>query len=112
MISKALVAASTKPIILSILIRGEDYGYQIIQRVKEITGGNLEWSDNMLYPVLKRMEKGGLLDSQWKLSKEGRLRKYYRITAVGRKELESERRQWKVIQKAFNVLWKPLPDID
>jgi DNA-binding PadR family transcriptional regulator len=112
MISKALVAASTKPIILSILIRGEDYGYQIIQRVKEITGGNLKWSDNMLYPVLKRMEKGGLLDSQWKLSKEGRLRKYYRITAVGRKELESERRQWKVIQKAFNVLWKPLPDID
>lgn len=112
MISKALVAASTKPIILSILIRGEDYGYQIIQRVKEITGGNLEWSDNMLYPVLKRMEKEGLLDSQWKLSKKGRLRKYYRITVVGRKELESERRQWKVIQKAFNVLWKPLPDID
>lgn len=112
MISKALVAASTKPIILSILIRGEDYGYQIIHRVKEITGGDLEWSNNMLYPVLKRMEKGGLLESKWKMSKEGRLRKYYRITAVGRRELESERRQWKVVQKAFSELCKPLPDTD
>ena len=112
MISKALVAASTKPIILSILISGEDYGYQIIHRVKEITGGDLEWSNNMLYPVLKRMEMGGLLESQWKMSKEGRLRKYYRITAVGRRELETERRQWKVVQKAFNELWKPIPDMD
>jgi DNA-binding PadR family transcriptional regulator len=78
MISKTLVAASTKPIILSILISGEDYGYQIIQRVKDISGGTLEWSDNMLYPVLRRLEKGGLLISRWKISKKGRMRRYYR----------------------------------
>lgn len=111
MISKTLVAASTKPIILSILVSCEDYGYQIIQRVKEISGGTLEWSDNMLYPVLRRMEKGGLLVSRWKISKEGRLRRYYRITEQGREELESERRQWMSVHQALSILWKPLPSL-
>jgi DNA-binding PadR family transcriptional regulator len=111
MISKTLVAASTKPIILSILIGGEDYGYQIIQRVKEISGGTLEWSDNMLYPVLRRLEKGGLLISRWKISKEGRLRRYYRITEQGREELDSERRQWMSVNQALSKLWKPLPSL-
>jgi len=111
MISKTLIAASTKPIILSILISGEDYGYQIIQRVKEISGGTLEWSDNMLYPVLRRMEKGGLLVSRWKISREGRLRRYYRITEQGREELDSERRQWMSVNQALSKLWKPLPSL-
>jgi DNA-binding PadR family transcriptional regulator len=111
MISKTLIAASTKPIVLSILISGEDYGYQIIQRVKEISGGTLEWSDNMLYPVLRRMEKGGLLVSRWKISKEGRLRRYYRITERGREELDSERRQWMSVNQALSKLWKPLPSL-
>ena len=59
MISKALVAASTKPMILSILLERENYGYQIIQKVKTVSGGRLEWSDGMLYPVLHRLEKDG-----------------------------------------------------
>ena len=111
MISKTLVAASTKPIILSILIRDEDYGYKIIQRVKDISGGTLEWSDNMLYPVLRRLEKAGLLISRWKISKEGRMRRYYRITKQGREELGSERRQWMSVHQALSKLWKPLPSL-
>ena len=111
MISKTLVAASTKPIILSILIRDEDYGYKIIQRVKDISGGTLEWSDNMLYPVLRRLEKGGLLISKWKISKKGRMRRYYRITEQGREELNSERRQWMSVHQALSKLWKPLPSL-
>lgn len=54
MISKNLAAASTKPIIMALLAEGEDYGYQIIQRVKALSGGTLDWADNMLYPVLRR----------------------------------------------------------
>jgi DNA-binding PadR family transcriptional regulator len=109
MLSKTLVAASTKPMILSILVGGEDYGYQIIQRVKKISGGVLEWSDNMLYPVLHRMEDDGFLVSHWKLSDEGRLRKYYRLTEKGRKELESDRRQWTSVNEALVKLWEFLP---
>ena len=112
MVSKNLVAASSKPIILSILISGESYGYQIIQRVREISGGTLEWSDNMLYPVLRRLEKGGLLRSQWRMSKQGRLRRYYRITELGRTEVESERHQWMSVHNVLSKLWKPLPALE
>jgi DNA-binding PadR family transcriptional regulator len=112
MIEKALVAASSKPIVLSILLGGEDYGYQIIQKVKDISGGSLEWSDKMLYPVLHRMEKEGFLVSRWKMSEGGRLRRYYRITEKGRRELEKERRQWQSVTQALARLWKPLPSLD
>jgi PadR family transcriptional regulator PadR len=112
MLSKAMVAASTKPMILSILLGGEDYGYRILQRVKEMSGGTMTWSDNMLYPFLKRLEDDGLLAARWQLSEEGRLRKYYRITDAGRKELEVERRQWTEVNKALSALWEPLPSLD
>jgi len=109
MISKALVAASTKPMILSILISGENYGYKIIQKAKDLSGGKLEWSDGMLYPVLHRLEKDGFIRSEWKISEEGRLRKYYKLTDKGREELEKERIQWLSVHAALSKLWKPLP---
>jgi PadR family transcriptional regulator PadR len=112
MVSKALVAASTKPMILSILVRGEDYGYQIIQRVKEISGGALEWSDNMLYPVLHRLESEGFIVSRWRISEGGRLRKYYRLTESGRKELEAEKTQWLDVHNSLCRLWEPAPARD
>jgi len=109
MISKALIAASTKPMILSILQEGENYGYQIIQSVKRVTQGKLEWSDGMLYPVLHRLEKDGLIQAQWRLSDEGRRRKYYKITEQGRAELEAEMEQWMSVHQALSSLWKPAP---
>ena len=112
MVDKALVAASAKPIILSILLGGEDYGYRIIQRVKRLSGGELEWSNKMLYPVLHRMEKEGLLLSRWKISEEGRLRRYYAITDKGRQKLDGERRQWRSVAEALAELWKPLPSLE
>lgn len=104
MISKALIAASTKPMILSILVNGENYGYQIIQSVKRITGGKLEWSDGMLYPVLHRLEKDGFIRSKWIISEEGRRRKYYSITDLGRKELEADMAQWKSVYLVLSRL--------
>jgi DNA-binding PadR family transcriptional regulator len=104
MISKALVAASTKPMILSILSSGENYGYQIIQSVKKISRGKLEWSDGMLYPVLHRLEKDGFIRSKWKISDEGRRRKYYSITELGQKELKSDIMQWKSVYFVLSQL--------
>ena len=104
MISKALIAASTKPVILSILLNGENYGYQIIQSVKRISGGQLEWSDGMLYPVLHRLEKDGFIRSKWKISDEGRRRKYYSITDSGREELEADMAQWKSVYLVLSRL--------
>ena len=107
MVSKALIAASTKPMILSILQGGENYGYQIIQSVKNITAGKLEWSDGMLYPVLHRLEKDALIQSHWRISEEGRRRKYYSLTEQGRVELAAEMQQWMSVHEALSKLWKP-----
>lgn len=108
MISKALIAASTKPMILSILQHDMNYGYQIIQNVKMISGGQLDWSDGMLYPVLHRLEKEGLISSFWKISLEGRRRKYYRITEKGCEELEVDKKQWISVHEALSKLWDPV----
>jgi DNA-binding PadR family transcriptional regulator len=112
MISKTLMAASTRPVILAILSRGEDYGYSIIQKVKDISGGHLQWTDGMLYPVLQRMEMDDLIQSKWKLSDGSRPRRYYTITEKGRKELESELVSWRSIWQALVRLTKPIPAED
>jgi PadR family transcriptional regulator PadR len=105
MISKALIAASTKPLLLTILMDGETYGYRIIKQMKILSGGHLEWSFGMLYPVLHRLEKDGFIAAKWKKSDEGRLRKYYRLTDAGRKELNREKTQWLAVQGVFTKLW-------
>src|SRR6185295_11946872 len=53
--SKDLVAASATPLVLAILAEGDSYGYAIIKRVAELSGGQLQWTDGMLYPVLHRL---------------------------------------------------------
>jgi PadR family transcriptional regulator PadR len=103
-ISKPLVAASTKPLVLAILRNGENYGYEIIQRVREISGGHLEWSEPMLYPLLQRLERDGLVKSTWKLSGKKRFRKYYRLTEEGFKEQEKEKAQWFMVDEIFRKL--------
>jgi DNA-binding PadR family transcriptional regulator len=107
MSSNTLVAASAKPIILSLLLSGESYGYQILLRVRRVSGGKMTWSSAMLYPVLRRLEKDGLVRSQWRLSEGNRMRRYYALTARGRKELEAEKERWRSIQDALWKLWAP-----
>ncbi|GAB5410829.1 MAG: helix-turn-helix transcriptional regulator [Balneolaceae bacterium] len=109
MISKELMAASTRPLILTILKRGKSYGYQIIQDVKQLSGGTLEWSDGMLYPVLHKLQKDGCIQSNWVMSEEGRRRKYYSITEVGLEELQTAKEQWLSIHEVFAKIWGPTP---
>src|SRR2546423_4166829 len=92
--SKDLIAASSTPIVLAILAEGDSYGYAIIQRVRELSGGRMEWTDGMLYPVLHRLERLGHVEARWQTAETGRRRKYYRLTSDGRAELMDERRQW------------------
>ncbi len=105
MSSDTLVAASSKPIILSLLLSGESYGYQILQRVRRVSGGAMQWSSAMLYPVLRRLEKEGLIRSDWRVSPENRMRKYYRLTDLGREELVAEKARWINIQDALRKIW-------
>ena len=92
--SKDLVAASAVPLILSILEQGDSYGYAIIQRVLELSGGEMEWADGMLYPILHRLEKRKLVKAYWGAADNGRKRKYYRLDRAGLAELETQREHW------------------
>ena len=106
--SKDLVAASATPLVLAILAEGDSYGYAIIKRVAELSGGHLQWTDGMLYPVLHRLERLGLVAAKWSASENGRRRKYYRITSQGRKHLTEERRQWQAVDAALRGIWQVL----
>lgn len=105
--SKDLVAASARPLLLSILADGENYGYAIIQQVKELSGGALQWTDGMLYPVLHRLEKEGLIVSEWKTPESGRKRKYYSLKEDGKKALDSERADWLAVDATLRKAWNP-----
>jgi DNA-binding PadR family transcriptional regulator len=109
MISKDLVAASSRPIVLSILSRGENYGYEIIRQVRELSNDSLNWTDGMLYPVLHKLEKQGLIESNWRTTDSGRKRKYYSLKSEGKKVLNTEQNNWKTVNSVLNRLWEESP---
>ena len=104
-ISKDLVAASAAPLVLAILSEGESYGYAILKRVGELSGGELQWTDGMLYPVLHRLERNGHVEATWGKSKVGRRRKYYCLTKQGLEELAIQQRQWQVVDSTLRGIW-------
>ena len=118
-ISKELVAASATPLVLSILSQGESYGYAIIKQVHELSEGEVTWTDGMLYPVLHRLERQGLIESRWDTSEIGRKRRYYRLKEEGSRVLAREQQHWMTVHSMLSQLWekgscsistKPLPD--
>ena len=106
MIPKELVAASSEALILSLLSRGESYGYAIIQEVKARSDNHLQWTDGMLYPVLHRMENNGWIKSRWAESETGRKRKYYALKKDGKHALNEQREQWLKVHSVLAGLWK------
>ena len=104
-LAKDLVAASATPLVLAILAEGDSYGYAIIKRVAELSGGHLQWTDGMLYPVLHRLERQGLVAAKWGESDAGRRRKYYRITKQGKAQLANQQEQWKVVDDTLRGIW-------
>jgi PadR family transcriptional regulator, regulatory protein PadR len=108
-IQKDLVAASATPLVLAILAEGASYGYAIIKRVSDLSGGALQWTDGMLYPVLHRLERLGYIKGKWGTSETGRKRKYYHITPPGRAQLAEQREQWQTVDSALRNIWRAVP---
>lgn len=107
-ISKDLIAASSTPMVLAILAEEDSYGYAILQRVRELSDGQMQWTDGMLYPVLHRLERLGHVASRWEVAETGRRRKYYGITAQGEAQLVEERRQWLAVDATLRGIWQAL----
>ncbi|MFL5475093.1 MAG: PadR family transcriptional regulator [Gemmatimonadales bacterium] len=105
-INKDLVAASATPLVLAILAEGDSYGYAILKRVNELSGGDLQWTDGMLYPVLHRLERQGHIRGKWDTSETGRKRKYYHLTGQGKAQLVEQRQQWQMVDSALRNIWR------
>ena len=104
-IDKDLVAASATPLVLAILAEGESYGYAILKRVRALSGGEFEWTDGMLYPLLHRLRRLGYVTTEWRLPPEGRRRQYYTLTDDGRAALADQQRQWLAVTRALSDIW-------
>ena len=109
-VTKDLVAASATPMVLGILVRGESYGYAILKQINEMSGGELAWTEGLLYPLLHRLERLGHIESSWHTPPGGRRRKYYRITDQGQAELADQRRQWTAVVKTLTNVWHSTGD--
>jgi len=107
-LNKDLMAASATPLVLAILAEGDSYGYAIIKRVKELSDGQLEWTDGMLYPVLHRLERQDYIKARWGTAETGRKRKYYQLTDNGKAQLAEHRQQWQTVDQALRLVWSRL----
>lgn len=85
--------------VLSVLLRGESYGYLIVKDI----GSCVEISESTLYPILRRMEAGGFVTVR-SAEHNGRLRKYYSITEAGRGKIKEFLEDWEEIQKIFSFV--------
>lgn len=105
-VAKDLVAASATPMVLGILAEADSYGYAILRRISELSGGELDWTEGLLYPLLHRLERLGHVESNWQSVAGERRRKYYRITRSGLAELAEQRRQWDTVVDALKEIWR------
>jgi len=104
-VAKDLVAASATPMVLGILAEGENYGYAILRRINELSGGELDWTEGLLYPLLHRLERLGYVEANWQAVTGERRRKYYRVTGRGLDELAEQRRQWDTVTGTLKEIW-------
>ena len=102
--NKELIGASTRLLILAALAREASYGYAIIQSINDEADGLFVWQEGTVYPVLHKLEKEGLLRTQWQQADTGRRRKYYYITAEGRDALAGGAEQWQGFHKMIRSM--------
>ena len=97
------VRGSADLMVLSVLADEPKYGYLVQQRVLKASGGTIKLPAGTLYPLLHRLEADGFVSSRTE-SRTGRQRKWYRLTAAGRKQLRSQARQWEAFAACLQSL--------
>ncbi len=104
-VSKELVGASMRPIVLALIIKFEKtYGWQIIQEIKKLSKGRIIWREGSLYPILHKMEEDGLIKSEWKIADNERPRKMYAGTNKSREKYKELLDEFKLINEILAML--------
>lgn len=101
---KQLKGASANLLILTILQKGESYGYEMADQLEKLSNGQLNWKAPSMYPVLKKLEQAGIIESYWKTAEFDRPRKYYRILEKGIEYLENERKEWELMHSFISKI--------
>ena len=91
-------------LILKTLSLSAMHGWGISQRVEQMSGGEFAMNQGSLYPALQRLEKNGLMTSEWGVTDNNRRARYYRITAAGRRALGREVESWKTFAAALEAV--------
>lgn len=91
-------------LILKIVALEPMHGYGIVQRIQQMSGDALQVRQGSLYPALYRLEKRGLLGSDWKTNESGHEAKYYKITRRGRQALAAETESWERLVDAIGLI--------
>lgn len=99
-----LLQGTLDMLILKVVALGPLHGYGISQRIRQISRDALQVQQGSLYPALHRLEKRGWLDSSWRESENGRLAKFYRLSAKGRKQLTQEELTWQRLSQAIALI--------
>jgi len=81
-------------LILKSVSLGKLHGYAVLQRIEQITGGALLIQQGALYPALYRLERQGLIESEWGVSENNRRAKYYKLTTLGRQRMREDAASW------------------
>ncbi|PIQ62071.1 MAG: PadR family transcriptional regulator [Bacteroidetes bacterium CG12_big_fil_rev_8_21_14_0_65_60_17] len=105
MITRSLATATLRPMVLALLDGRPEYGYQIIARIRKLSGGEIDWTTGTLYPFLHGLENEGLVESFWQAAESAPRRKYYRLTPAGERALEAERTQWQQVHAMLAPLF-------
>ena len=93
-LDKGFIAGSSTMLILSLVEREDMYGYEMIIELARRSQDTLQMKEGTLYPILHTLEKEKCLTSYQQMAPTGRMRKYYRITPLGRKLLTEKRAEW------------------
>ena len=100
-----LLQGTLDMLILKVVALGPIHGYGISVRIRQISNEVLQVQQGSLYPALHRLEKRGWLESDWGASEKGRQAKFYKLSAEGRKQLQSEQSNWNRLAGAVaNIL--------
>jgi PadR family transcriptional regulator, regulatory protein PadR len=94
-------------VLRTLAVRGPLHGYAIVNHIQTVSEDDLRVEEGSLYPALHRMESGGWVDAEWKVSETNRRVKLYRITAAGRKQLARERESWERLSRAVAKVLRP-----
>lgn len=95
-------------LIMRTLMTGSNHGHAIAKYIQRTSEDLLQVETGSLYPALHRLEARGWIGAAWELSDKGKRAKYYRLTAVGRKQLFREQSKWQAFSRAVGLILTPL----